>query len=154
MAGLMRTQYGFSFSQSQLAAWHAAHAAFVFKKGHNRTEYEQALPSLRRFYTMIRRDSSIPFDIDKAARLELEWWIIHRDRDQYGVEALKKSLAELEACVYQMPAEKFSDHAAARADAMVLRDAGGDWTRIGQLLDLSWTSLHDAVGQPASAASR
>lgn len=154
MADLMRTQYGFSFLQSQIAAWHAARAAFVFKRGHNRGEYEQALPSLRRFYGMIRRDSNIPFDAGQAARLELEWWIIHRDRAQYGLDALKKSLAELQACLYLMPVERFADHAAARADAMVLRDEGGDWTRIGQMLDHSWTSLHDAVNQPASAASR
>jgi hypothetical protein len=63
------------------------------------------------------------------------------------------SLAGLAAELYQLPAERFTAHARARAEAMTLRDeraaAGGvtelDWRRIGGLLDTSWSSLHAAV---------
>src|SRR5205085_5930209 len=39
---LLRTQYRFPFWQSQRVAYHAARAAFVFKDGHSRADYEHA----------------------------------------------------------------------------------------------------------------
>src|SRR5437588_3788665 len=76
---LLRTQYNLPFIRSNAVAYQAARAAFVFKGGHNRQEYERALPYIVSFYTAIRKVSDIPFDIDRASRLELEWWIIHLD---------------------------------------------------------------------------
>jgi hypothetical protein len=75
--------------------------------------------------------------------LELEWWILHRERSP----ELARGLAELQAAIYQLPAERFAEHARLRAEAMILRDDKGsaiteaDWTRIGAMLDQSWKSL-------------
>ena len=101
------------------------------------------------FYRAIYEVGDIKFDVEKAARLELEWWIIHRERDKYSRADLDRSLAELPAAIYQMPVEKFTAHARLRAEAMVLRDTkaehGGcteaDWQRIDELLQASWQSL-------------
>src|SRR4051812_44380926 len=41
LAGLLRSQFNAPFWRSNIIAYHAAHAAFVFKKGHNRNEYEK-----------------------------------------------------------------------------------------------------------------
>ena len=85
--------------------------------------------------------------------MELEWWIVHRERLNRPPGDLDRTLAGLAAELYQFPAERFTAHARARAEAMTLRDeraaAGGvtelDWRRIGGLLDTSWSSLRAAV---------
>ncbi|PWU07047.1 MAG: hypothetical protein C5B51_10910 [Terriglobia bacterium] len=151
----LRRQYHMPFWRSCLGAYHAARAAIVFQRGHNRAEYEQALPDLKDFYAMIRRGSDVPFDSDKAAVLELEWWIIHRERVQHAPGDLERSLAALQAEIYQCPESRFTEHAKARAEAMLIRDgraeAGGvseqDWQQIGALLDSSWDSLQRAVAE-------
>src|SRR6185295_20170614 len=80
LSELLRSQYNMPLIRSNRVAYYAADAAFVFKKGKQRSDYEQALPALIKFYESIRKMSDIPFDVDRAARLELEWWIIHRER--------------------------------------------------------------------------
>ncbi|MEW6208123.1 MAG: hypothetical protein AB1631_07135 [Acidobacteriota bacterium] len=153
MTELLRTQYNLPFFRSNKVGYSAARAAFVFKDGHNRAEYERALPYLVDFYSAIHQVSDIDFDINRAARLELEWWIIHRQRASHKPENLQRALAELPAELYQMPAEKFIEHARLRAEAMTIRDTkaldGGvteeDWKRIEELLRASWQSLYEAV---------
>lgn len=153
MTGLLRSQYNLPFVRSNTVAYQAARAAFVFKGGHNRQDYEKALPYLMSFYTSIRNVSDIPFDIDRAARLELEWWIIHRERDQHQPGDLARALAALQSELYQLPIERFTEHARLRADAMTIRDktadAGGvtetDWAKIDKLLHESWQSLFNTV---------
>lgn len=157
LSELLRKQYRLPFVRSNLVAYQAAKAAFVFKDGHNREEYEKALPNLVSFYTSIRAVSDIAFDVEKAARLELEWWIIHRERKQHAPGDLERALANLAGELYQMPAESFTEHARLRAQAMEIRDTraeqGGvteeDWARIDELLHASWQSLHNAVNSNA-----
>jgi hypothetical protein len=158
LAQLMRTQYNMPLVRSNLVAYYAANAAVVFQKGKERPDYEKALPDLIKFYTAIRKMSDIPFDVDRAARLELEWWIIHRQRDKHGPGDLTRALAELQSAIYLMPADLFMEHAKARADAMTIRDTraeqGGvtndDWTRIDELLHNSWRSLAEVVNRQIS----
>lgn len=153
LAELLRTQYRLPFLRSNLTAYHAAKAAFVFKDGKSRADYEKALPYLISFYTEIRRVSNIEFNVERAARLELEWWIIHRERAKYQPADLERALAELAAEVYQVPAEKAMEHARLRAEAMKIRDTraeqGGvteeDWKKIDELLSASWQSLSSAL---------
>lgn len=150
---LLAKQYRLNFWRRQFMAIRAAKAAFVFKDGRNRAEYERALPDLEKFYEDIRDISVSEFDARKAARLELEWWIVHRERKNYPSGALSKALAETAAAVYNLPADKFKEHADLRAEAMDIRDTkaeqGGvsenDWARIDELLHRSWRSLHTAV---------
>jgi len=150
---LLREQYHVPFWGATLGAYHAARAAVVFQRGHNRAEYELVLPDLASFYAIIRRDSDVPFDVARTARLELEWWIVHRQRADHPPGDLERALAALQAEIYQRPAELFAAHAKARAEAMSIRDdraaAGGvsaaDWARIAALLDTSWVSLQEAV---------
>jgi hypothetical protein len=153
LAELLRSQYGMSQLKSNQVAYYGANAAFVFKQGHERSDYEKALPDLLKFYAAIRKMSDIPFDADRAARLELEWWIIHRQRDQYAPGDLARALAELQAEIYHVPIDRVLEHGRLRADAMTIRDTqaekGGvteaDWTRINELLKESWGSLAKAV---------
>lgn len=153
LAELLRKQYNMPFVRSNAVAYRAAKAAFVFKRGKQRSDYEKALPDIIKFYEAIRKVSDIPFDVDRVSRLELEWWIIHRQRAQHAEGDLARSLAELQAAIYNLPVEKFMEHGKLRADAMTIRDtkqeAGGvseaDWAQIGELLKGSWRSLAQVV---------
>src|SRR6266568_6934545 len=149
MTELLRSQYNMPVVRSNLVAYYAAHAAFVFKDGKQRSDYEKALPDLIKFYGALRKMSDIPFDVDRAARLELEWWIIHRQRAQHQPGDLDKALAELQAEIYRVPVDRLMEHGRLRAEAMTIRDTkaenGGvteaDWARINDLLRQSWRSL-------------
>jgi len=149
LAELLRTQYNAPFARSFTMAFYGAKSAFIFKGGSKRSDYEKALPDLDRFYSALHRMSAAPFDEHKPARLELEWWIIHRERQHHSREDLDHSLANLQAAVYGLPAERFERHARLRAEAMLLRDdkweSGGvsetDWTTIHDLLLQSWRDL-------------
>lgn len=153
LSELLRTQYGMPFLRSTRAAYHAARAAFIFKDGKSRADYEKALPSLVSFYTELRSVSNVEFKTERAARLELEWWIIHRQRALHEPGDLERALAELASEVYQVPAERMAEHARLRAEAMKIRDtkaeAGGvtqeDWKKIDELLSASWQSLYEAL---------
>jgi hypothetical protein len=153
MARLLRTQYHLPWLRSHSAAYQAARAAFVFKRGRVRADYEKALPQLRRYYAAIRKVSDTPFDVERVARLELEWWIVHRQRELHTPAELEAALAQLQAALYAMPAERFAEHARARGEAMSLRDSsaehGGvsaaDWQRIETLLRDAWGALSRAV---------
>ena len=144
LAETLRTQYGFPLWRSYTGAFYAARAAEVFQAGHGRSDYMRALPDLVKYYALIRRSTTPAFDVNKVAALELEWWIIHRERKQYGREALDRSLAELQAAIYQQPSELFTEHARARADGMLLRDQRGetgspspeDWKKVQDFLDV------------------
>jgi hypothetical protein len=152
-AELLRTQYNLPLLRSNRIAYRAAKAAFVFKGGQQRSDYEKALPDLVDFYTAVREVSDIPFDVNRGARLEVEWWIIHRERARHPPGDLERALADLQAEIYHVPAERLMEHARLRAEAMTIRDnkadAGGvtaaDWARIGELLQGSWRSLSKAV---------
>lgn len=152
---LLEKQYKLRFWRRQLVAFYAAQAAFVFKDGKTRTDYEKALPDLEKFYAEIRDFSTTDFDVKRAAELELEWWIVHRQRKQYKAGDLARALAETAAEIYKLPTENFIEHGNLRAEAMNIRDnkaeAGGvteeDWQKIDELLHNSWRSLHTVVNQ-------
>ena len=153
LAELLRTQYRLPLWRSNAVAFRAAKAAFVFKDGHSRADYERALPDLVSFYQSVRAVSDTDFDVERAARLELEWWIVHRERRRHAPGDLDRALADLQAEIFRLPAERFAEHARLRAEAMEIRDTkadrGGateeDWRRIDELLQQSWRSLHAAV---------
>ena len=153
LSELLRTQYRLPLLRSNVVAYRAAKAAFVFKDGHSRADYERALPDLVSFYQSIRAVSDTDFDVERAARLELEWWIVHRERHTHAPGDLDRALADLQAELFRVPAERLAEHARLRAEAMDIRDTkaeqGGvteeDWRRIDELLHQSWRSLHRAV---------
>ena len=156
LSELLRTQYRLPLWRSNRVAYHAARAAFVFKDGRGRPDYERALPDLVNFYRAIREVSDIDFDAERAARLELEWWIVHRERRRHAPGDLARSLADLAAELYRVPPERLAEHAQLRAEAMKIRDdraeQGGvtedDWRRIDELLHQSWHSLLRAINSP------
>jgi len=157
---LLRTQYRLSTFDSARAAFAAARAAERFQPGHSRTDYDRALPALEHFYAIVQAGSDTSFVPQTAARLELDWWVAHRERARPEREEfelhdrrLEDALAALQAHIYGIPAPRLAEHARARSDAMLERDAkaaaGGvradDWVAIEGLLDRSWTALRSEI---------
>jgi hypothetical protein len=76
-----------------------AKAAFVFKEGKKREDYEKALPYLIKFYQSVR-DGSGHFVVTSIRRQnwKLEWWIVHTSaRARHEPGELDRALAELPA---------------------------------------------------------
>jgi hypothetical protein len=159
MATLLRRQYDLPALRSYVVAYHAARAAAVFQRGQTHSDYEKALPEVVKFYEGIRRVSLEPFDVERAARLELVWWIVHRERASHPREDLDRNLAELQAELYHLPAERVMEHARLRAEAMLIRDRAAEngtptreqWSEIDRLLRSSWRSLWEAVNASGGA---
>jgi hypothetical protein len=148
-ARLLRNQFHLPFWRSNLMAFHVAKAAFAFKDGKNRTDYEKGLPDLIKYYEEINSISSVSFDAGKAAVLELEWWIIRRNRQEHPPAEWEKYLADGTEAVYHIPAEKFNEYAHLRVTAMLLRDSKGDtiteadWQQVDSLLQKAWLSFYN-----------
>jgi hypothetical protein len=160
LSELLRTQYHMPLVRSNQVAYYAASAAFTFKDGKTDKDYEKALPDLVKFYGAIRKMSDIPFDVNRVARLELQWWIIHRERWKRKPDELPRALAEVQAAIYGVPVDRVMEHGSLRAQAMAVRDTKADsgqamteedWTRINDLLRQSWRSLAQAVKTTSSA---
>jgi hypothetical protein len=152
LVALLRGQFGLPRARSPATAFLAARAAAVFQVGHDHADYQRALPDLERYYAAILAVSETPFDAARAARLELDWWIVHRETAEQapGPGRLERALAGLAAELYQVPAERLGVHAERRAEAMTIRDqraqepggvAEADWDRIQSLLRLAWRAL-------------
>lgn len=154
-AQLFRQQLKAPFWRSFKIAYHAAKAAFIFKDGTNREDYNQALPNLQAFYREVARLSNRPLEINRAAKQELEWWIIRRYREEHPPEEWTKLQAEVAAEIYWVDAAQCETYGALRTEAMLYRDnlgekiGEGDWEKIEKMLTDAWGALkkasHDAL---------
>jgi hypothetical protein len=161
LSELLRTQYHMPLVRSNQVAYYGANAAFAFKDGKTQADYQKALPDLVKFYGAIRKMSDIPFDVDRVARLELQWWIVHRERWKRPEAELPRALAELQSAIYGVPVEQVMEHGRLRAEAMKIRDTKAanetamteeDWTKISELLRQSWHSLAVTVKSSTNPA--
>jgi len=154
LVALLQGQFHLQPLRAVTLAGLAARAAAVFQVGASHADYRRALPHLERYYHGIRAVSEVPFDPRRAAWLELEWWIVHREVDDHPPGDLEAALAELAAELYQVPAERLWAHASRRAEAMTIRDRTArrpvgvledDWDRIEAVLWVAWKALTDEV---------
>src|SRR4029078_12883081 len=110
-AQLLRRQCGLPILRSYVVAYPAARGAVVFQRGHAHADYEKALPEIVAFYSGIRRVSSEDFDVHQAARRELDWWVIRREREAHPTGDLDRGLAALQAELYHLPEDQLTEHA-------------------------------------------
>jgi hypothetical protein len=156
----LREQFELGFVRSVPTAYQAARAAFVFKDGRSRADYQKALPALERYFGSINRVAAQPFDVGQAARDELEWWIIRREPAVHPTADWERLVAEVGANLYHEPPARLAQYARLRVAAMVLRDHQGaaiteqDWQRITELLESSWDSLATVLRRAPTQPSR
>jgi hypothetical protein len=153
MLEMIQGQFGLSPAQSLEAAYFATQAQVVWAdRGASGGEAEDLM---RQFYALVREPAGGRYDADRAAALEVNWWAVHRNRDQYpDSSALARALADLYAEVYRLPVEAALPAGEHRARAMDLSD---QWNREGKVRDSallgmvrtelveSYQALHDAL---------
>jgi len=151
----MRTQFKAPFWKSVQLGYFATKAALTFQEGKERKEYLQALPYLECYYQGIQNLSFQSINIEKAARHELEWWIIRREPHIHSPNEWKTWIAEIAETLYQKDDRIFQLYAHLRVEAMLKRDALGtqitdeDWREIEEKLQESWMALYTAVHKPS-----
>ena len=167
MLEMIQGQFGLSPAQSLEAAYFATQAQVVWAdRGASGGEAEDLM---RQFYALVREPAGGRYDVDRAAALEINWWAVHRNRDQYPDRSvLASALADLYAEVYRLPVEAALPAGEHRARAMDLAD---QWIREGKVRDSvlldqvraelvqSYQALHDALAarraaEPPSGATR
>ncbi len=160
LAQALRTQYRFSWLRSYVGAYYGASAAFTFKDGKARSDYEKALPALQTYFSLIHNTGNRDFDVARTTKLELEWWIVHRQREHYPPGALANACAQAAASLYMVSASSTLEHGQLRAQAMLLRDSreaagsvtDADWATIESLLHRSYLSLEHVVSSANAVA--
>lgn len=117
--------------------------------------------AMERLYRLLKQHNDEPFDPAEAARLEVEWWYVHREYQHNNADsderALVDALAELYAYVFGMPDTAVRPAAEQRAQAMRYCD---QWVQAGCDLESpliaqkraalvrSYAGLLAAVSQP------
>ena len=120
--GMVRESFGLSWPQAIYGAYLMARAEIAFAPFPN-NNIPLAEAYVRRFYEFIRKLHKEDFDVERAIKLEVNWWSIHRklfgnEQNQELVEALTCLYEE----VYGAPSEKFKEAAYQRAMGMLYSD--------------------------------
>lgn len=123
--GLTRQTFGLPWPQTLRGAWLVLRANQVWAP-YPDNDPDAARRLMARFYRLVARQHREPFDPATAARLEVEWWRVHREvqrRDDAGEAGpLADALAALYTHVYGVPLRDVQTAAAQRALAMAYSD--------------------------------
>jgi len=149
---MYRDIYHFSPADSARLAYNAGQAAKVFQPTGSRAEAQVALPFLISYYTLLRDKSGEFFDVEKAAKLELDWWQLRRENvtpQQYG-----EVVAEVAEVVFNAQNEHVTKSGIQRAVMMRYRDdrrGGGmteeDWAHLEKHLIEAYRELKTGVAR-------
>jgi hypothetical protein len=148
----MKTQLGFNWFRTLRLAYYSAWAAADYRINRKNVNIQRVLKNITKYYKLISDHVTEPFDYKEAARLEVEWWEIHR-RSYKNNAQLEKALAENLAIVHNVDPAVLKDYAHYRAEAMILpRHVGDDqnptdWDEVYRLVEKAWKSLHEAVNK-------
>jgi hypothetical protein len=130
--GLVREGFGLPFTHTLRGGWLVMRANQAWAP-YPDNQPDRARALMRQFYALVARTNRETFDLDAAARLEVEWWRVHRylqrESPDGSVEPLTQALAELYAHVYGVPLAEVREAAAHRAEAMRISDG---WVEAGQ----------------------
>ena len=143
---LLREQNRYSWARASQQAYYFAKAASTF--GSATGDYDRVLPDLTRGYDVMRNWTNAGFDPETVARAELAWWMARRVPGESEPAHVGQLMAQVNASIYGVPAERVSRASVLRAEAAALRDRGGanaDWSAVSALLHSSYRQLYRAV---------
>jgi hypothetical protein len=160
--GLVGAGFGMGPWRTVAAAWH------VFRANRHWAPYpdndpDAARRSMERFYALVAATGGVSIDAERAARLEVRWWHLHRQRQHRGLAddmQLESALADLYAYAYGVPCDAMLEAARWRVRAMDLSD---QWVADGRRRDdpllrherraliRSYTALRDATREIRAA---
>ena len=128
--GLVKELFGLSLWQAMYAAYLVARAEIAFAP-FPENDIPKAEAYMRRFYQFIKNIHREDFDVTRAAKLEVNWWSVHRklfgnSENQELVDTLKDLYAE----AYNVEPAKVEEAALLRAEGMLYSDL---WVNAGKL---------------------
>jgi hypothetical protein len=120
--GMVKELFGLSWLQAIYVAYLMARAEIAFAPFPN-NDIPLAEAYVRRFYQFIKKVHGEDFDVEKATKLEVNWWSIHRKL--FG-NAENQELVDALTCLYEeiygASSEKFREAAYQRAMGMLYSD--------------------------------
>jgi len=161
---MVRSGFGLSWPDTVRGAWWVLRANQAWAPFPD-NDPDTARAYMRRFYDLVKRRNHENFDVERAARLEVEWWRVHRVLQHSGdldPSALDDAFAALYAHVYGVPASSVREAAAGRAEATRISDR---WVAEGcdpaspllvqerAELVAGYTALRTAVARPAAGTA-
>jgi hypothetical protein len=144
--GLVRVGFGMDWIRTLYGAWLVLRANQLWAPVPD-NDPTGARACMRRFYALVRLSYGEPASPAEAARLEVDWWRVHRE-SQYRAatsgagDPLVESLTRLYAYLYGEPEAAVRPAAAHRADAMNFSDR---WVKAGCPLDSPLLALEHAA---------
>jgi hypothetical protein len=157
--GMVRAGFGMNWPRTLAGAWYVLRANQVWAP-YPGNDPDQARQYMRRFYELVAADGALRPDPREAARLEVEWWRVHRvhqRQDGLSEDDLTRALCDLYSHVYGVGVDAVRDAAQHRVVAMRLSD---EWVASGcdpasellaqerRELVASYAALRLAVGGP------
>ncbi len=122
---MVRIGFGMPWPRTLYGAWLVLRANQLWAPVPD-NDPDGARRTMRRFYALVARTVGERFDVDEAARLEVEWWRVHRhlqrDAPDDDPGALVDALTTLYAHVYGTEPERVREAAAGRAEATRISD--------------------------------
>ena len=157
---LIRGVFGLPWPSTVRGSWFLLRATQLWAPSPDNDPVAARL-AMERFYRLLKQHNDEPFDPAEAARLEVEWWHVHREHQHNNADvdeqALVDALAALYAYALGLPDAAVRLAAEQRAVAMRYCD---QWVRAGCDLESSliaqkraalvrsYAGLLAAVGQP------
>lgn len=129
--GMVRVGFGMPWPRTLYGAWLVLRANRLWAPVPD-NDPAGAQRAMQRFYAIVVRAHGEPFDVATAARLEVQWWRVHRhlqrEAPQESLAPLVDALAALYSHVYSLPVAEVQLAAAERAAAARISD---NWVAAG-----------------------
>jgi len=130
--GLVKESFGLSLWQAIYAAYLVARAEIAFAP-FPQNDVPKAEAYMSRFYQFLKNVHHEDYDVERAAKLEVNWWSVHRKlfgnaENQELVGTLKNLYAE----AYGIEPAKVEEAASLRAKGMLYSDL---WVNAGKPVD-------------------
>lgn len=130
--GMVKEAFGLSWPQAIYGAYLIARAEIAFAP-FPRNDIPLAEAYVRRFYQFIKKVHKEDFDVERAVKLEVSWWSIHRRLfGNYENRELVDALTCLYEEIYGAESDKFKEAAYYRALGMLYSDL---WVNEGKPAD-------------------
>ena len=132
--GLVRAGLGMSWPRTMRAAWYVLRAIMLWAPLRD-NDPPRAQSYMRRFYELVKAAWGQPRDPAESARLEIEWWRVHRVAQQAAAgpsDELVDALGRLYAFVFGVPEPAVRPAAFHRCRAMEISD---QWVAQGSRSD-------------------
>jgi uncharacterized protein (DUF697 family) len=120
--GMVKESFGLSTLQAIYGAYLVARAEIAFAPFPD-NDVPLAEATMRRFFAFIKKMHGVEMDVERAARVEVNWWGVHRKLfGQAENQELVDAIAIAFGAAYNVPVEKVQKAAYHRAQGMLQSD--------------------------------